>query len=238
MRAKTRWVFSMVKRVIAFETAHPSDDASHAAAVDSLKELYATLPTVVEVENLGRRTERQSTARRKDARENLLRQARHLVRVAEIAQRTEPALKGSFVPPRHGAPNRTFLDAARSLQPPLEANLELLLASGLGSTFQEEFTAGLTAFEEASQTSTESRNAHIEGRNGLLALADACRQLVWVLDGLNKGRFRDLPDRLDTWRAASNVYGPVNRSGADAAAETPATEQVGEPTTSLDQNVA
>lgn len=63
----------------------------------------------------------------------------------------------------------------RSLEPPLQANIDLLLASGLGGTFQNELTASITAFEEASQSSDESQNSHIEGRSSLLALTSAGR---------------------------------------------------------------
>lgn len=234
MEAKTRRVFSMVKRVLAFEAADPSQDASHLAAVESLKGLYATLPALIDAESLGRGTERQATLRRKTARNNLLRQARHLVNVGERAQHTDPSLEGSFIAPRHDAPNRTFLDAARALQIPLQANLELLLTSGLGGTFQEEFAAGIAAFEEASRLSDESRNAHIQGRNTLIAVADECREVVRILDGLNKARFQELPDHLDTWLAASNVYGPVKRSAEEPAPDGEPTAPVGEPTTSIE----
>jgi hypothetical protein len=206
----------MVKRVIAFETTHPSDDTSHTAAVASLKGLIATLPTLVEVENAGRRTERQATERRRAARADLHRMTRHLMRVSEIAERTDPTLKGTFVAPRHGIPNRTFIDLIRSLQAPLAAHREILLASGLGSAFEEELAAAITTFDDASQASDESRNAHIEGRGALNTLAQECREVVWVLDGLNAHRYHDEPERLDAWKAASNVYGPVARSADDA----------------------
>ncbi|MEZ4379059.1 MAG: hypothetical protein R3B35_12325 [Gemmatimonadales bacterium] len=239
MQAKTRRILSMVSRVLAFEAARPSDDPSHVAVVDALTALTTRIPDLVEAENAGRRRERQATARRRELREGLLVQARHLDRVAEIATQTTPELAGSFAFPARQAPNRTFLAGMRSLLPPLQQHLDLLLASGLGRSFVEDLEAGLAAFAAASDESGASRNAHVDARSSLLAVAEQCRDLVGVLDGLNAARYAKTPERLAAWESARNVYGPVNRSsGSDADADVATPEAPATTTPPADEAVA
>ncbi|MCA9767433.1 MAG: hypothetical protein KC485_01240, partial [Gemmatimonadetes bacterium] len=91
--------------------------------------------------------------------------------------------------------------------------------------------AGLAAFAAASDESGASRNAHVDARSSLLAVAEQCRDLVGVLDGLNAARYAKTPERLAAWESARNVYGPVTRSsGSDADADV-ATPEAPAPTT-------
>lgn len=233
----------MVKRVIAFEDARPSDDASHTAVVTNLKALWEQIPALVDAEIIGRQSAHAASVQRRGTRRTLLGQARHLLRVAELAARTTPALKENLPVPSSNMPNQTFLNTVRSLVGPMEANLEVLMAAGLGSNFPAEFAAGITTFEAASFASGESRTEHIDARSQLTTTAEECRALVRVLDGLNTARYAQAPTRLTAWESASNVYGPVNH-GKDVDPATPAepdaaTDIVTEPTTTtLDEDAA
>lgn len=233
----------MVKRVIAFEDARPSDDASHTAVVTNLKALWEQIPALTEAEIIGRQSAHAASVQRRGTRRTLLGQARHLLRVAELAARTTPTLKENLPVPSSNMPNQTFLNTVRSLLGPMEANLEVLMAAGLGSNFPAEFAAGITTFEEASFASGESRTEHIDARSQLTTTAEECRALVRVLDGLNTARYAQAPTRLTAWESTSNVYGPVNH-GKDVDPATPAetdaaTDIVTEPTTTtLEEDAA
>lgn len=243
MQAATRRIVSMVKRVIAFEDARPSDDTSHTAVVTNLKALFGAIPALVDAEIVGRRVEHQATLQRRALRRKLLGQARHLIRVGAIATKTTPTLAGSFDGPSFNMPNQNFINMVRSLVGPMQANLDVLMAAGLGSNFPTEFEAGITAFEAASFATGESRTNHIDARSQLTTTTEDCRALVRVLDGLNTARYAQVPERLDAWESASNVYGPVNhgKDNTTPAVTDDATETdivVEPPTTTLEADAA
>lgn len=235
MDAKTRRTISMVKRVLAFETAHTSDDASQIAIVTKLQEIHSQLATLLETENAGRVEERAATNRRQRIRRDLKRQVRHLLMVVDIAAETDPDLAAHFVGPEAGAPNRQFYTVVRSLEALAREHEALLLTAGLGQTYLTDLTTNLEAFDAASAATDAGRGDHVDARSDLLAFTTKCIDLVRVLDGLNQARYIMTPERLRLWDSARNIYGPVGREGgaeeatpdapAAGASESPAADQ-------------
>jgi hypothetical protein len=144
---------------------------------------------------------------------------RHLVQVAEVAAKGEPALAGLFVmAPRH-APHRTFLTSAKGLLAAATAHEATLVPLGLGEGFVAEFRVGITAFEELSEEVHAGRRDHVGARAELAAIAEAISDLARLLDGLNRARYAEQPDLLAAWESARNVEGPF-RAKRDAVETT------------------
>lgn len=251
MQATTRRTQSMVKRVLAFEAARPSDDASHTSVVTKLQEQYTRFALLVEADNIGRQEERAATARRRRLRGEIGAQIRHLLTVVEAGKETDPDLTGQFVGPNSNTPNRVFYGAARTLQGRVAVHLERLLALGLGDTFQAELAEHLDAFDAASSATDDGRLGHVAAGSELRTVAARCRAMVDVLDGLNRARFPRESSELIAWESARNIFGPVTRGaartpvaepappdGEDAAGELEAPVTTGDATSTDDEAVA
>ncbi len=218
MRATTRRTQSMVKRVLAFEASRPSSDASHISVVTKLQEQYTRFAQLVEADNIGRQEERSATTRRKRLRGAIAAQVRHLLRVAEMGEESDPDLATHFVGTASNAPNRVFYGAARTLQGRVTSQLDRLLALGLGDTFPAELAENLDAFEAASAATDDGRLEHIAAGGELRTVAGRCRAIVEVLDGLNRARFPRESSEIVAWESSRNIFGPVSRSETTAAA--------------------
>jgi hypothetical protein len=220
MNAVTRRKLSMATRVLDFEQAHIATDVGHVALVARFEALVTKADALALRQRGGTLSERAATNRRLQFRDAITRQLRHLVQVAEVAAKGEPALAGHFVAAPRQAPHRTFLTAAKTLLAAATTHEALLVPQGLGERFVAELGTGVTTFEALSETIHAGRRDHVGARAELQAVSEEIGEVVRLLDGLNRARFDGQPELLAAWESARNVEGPFRAPREEA--ETPA----------------
>jgi len=72
------------------------------------------------------------------------------------------------------------------------------------------------------------RQTHVGASAELRALADEIVQIVRVMDGLVRHRFRNNPEALAAWESASNIPGPFRPAKPEGSEGTPPAGGTGE----------
>lgn len=224
MRSDRRRTFSMAARALGFAVANPSSDASYTSLVAQLKDRLDQAGDIAVQQNDGTSNERGAITQRMKLRRTLEGvMLPHLIRVAEMAAESHPELVNAFIRPRYGAPARTLIAAARSLEAAAVANKDLLLSFGLGDTFLDTLAAVLGQYDALTDAAHAGRRAHVSARAELDVLGIECARLVRILDGIFRARFADDPQSLATWESSRNLPGPFARHvEAPVPAPTPA----------------
>ena len=147
----------MAARALDFATAHPAADPGFATVLKRLGDIVARADAMAMQEQDGHTAERAAIARRHEVRNSVRRsQLRRLVRLAELAAKTNPEMKGKFFLPPGDIPNKPFLTAARSLLAAALPYRDLLVSLGLGETYIEDLT-------KATEDSTAPRRPRMAG---------------------------------------------------------------------------
>lgn len=213
MKAEVRRKLEMAGRVRVFSRAHPFSDASYASVLAQFEERLQRAATLEEQERAGRVTSRAATKRRKELRgwvqSELL---RHLSRVGGVVGKDTPEVAERFRLPLPNASYQTFLAAARGMLAEARKSKEQLAKMGLTEGILEELTKSVEEFEEATEAARTGRLGHVGARADLQAVTGDLVELVGVLDGVNRFRFREDPELLAAWESARNVVGPFKRS--------------------------
>ena len=144
---------------------------------------------------------------------------RHLVRVAETAGREVPALAGKFKLPPQNRSHKSFLTAASLMVNDATRNRELLAKYGLSEALFAELAQAVGQYAEATVTAHTAKQDRIGARADMAAVTDELVQLVQVIDGICRYRFRDQPDLLAAWDNVTDILGPFRSKRTDP--ETP-----------------
>lgn len=212
MNAEHREVWEMGMKVQEQSQAHPDSSAGFAAAQGTLDGALAEFDAQATQERAGTILERNATARKRDIR-GMVRYTMlsHIARVAEAASKERPELARKFRLPRDNGSYQAFRTAARAMAEEAVAQKELLVRYGLSEPLLESLLKALEEFDEAMEQAAAGRRAHVGAGAKLSALAQQVKEVVRVLDGLNRFRFANDPEKLAAWESAINLAGPSRR---------------------------
>jgi hypothetical protein len=116
-----------------------------------------------------------------------------------------------------------FEGAIRAMQGAAEANKQVLVPYGLSGAVTVHLGELLDRFAKARELCDEGRVAHKAATQQLDELAQDLGSIIRTLDGRNRVRYKNDPQMLAKWIAASTVLG--TRGPADA--EVPGTPVAG-----------
>ena len=191
---------------LEFSEANPDPSPGAVIAVTALKDGLERAGEAVERQRSGVLQVRAATARKEELRQTVERTLLpHVARVAQRASREIPELAQTFV---FNPGTRTYLafrTAARGMAAEAETHKELLVKYGLAETVFENLLQALDQFDAAVESGQQGRQMHVGASAEISAVADEVVEIVRVLDGLNRYRFRNDPKLLAAWDSASNV---------------------------------
>src|ERR1041385_8974439 len=124
------------------------------------------------------------------------------------------------LPPQDGS-HQAFLAAARDMVAEAADHRDLLVKHGMTESMLDDLGLALNQYEQATETAFGATRERIGARSQLHAIAAVLTDLVRLLNGLNRYRFRDQPELLDAWTSAINLLGP-SRGGPKPGTEPPA----------------
>lgn len=212
----------MAARARDFAIAHPVADPGFAIVVNRLDATVSEADAIAIQETDGRKNESAFRARRVDLKGSIGRtQLRRLVRIAELAAKDHPDLKGQFPMPAADMPNKSFLLAARGLLATAIPNKDLFVSLGIGDRFIEDLTQATDQLEAATATSHTGRTNHIAANADLPLLVRACIRDIDVVETFYRAAFPKDSDLLAAWLSARNVVGPFKHQAVVTPAPVP-----------------
>ena len=196
----------MGTRALDFSRAHPDASPGYTAAVTRLEERLARAQQLAAQQRDGLLQVRASTVRKVELRRTM-RQAHlsHLAQVAKVAAREVPELAQKLVLRPGTTTYLAFRTAARGMAAEAQNQKEMLVKHGLAETVLDNLVQALDQFDAAVESGAGGRQAHVGASAELRAVAEEVVQIVRVMDGLNRYRFLNDPERLAAWESASNV---------------------------------
>lgn len=219
----------MALRVRDFCDANPSADPSFVAVLGRLKEAIGRMQAVGSRQVNGLLSRHAATVNRQQIRRQLRDDLlRHLVTVAQDASATKPGLGDQVEVPGPSLSSARFFAASKAMLELGLAEQEVLLKHGLSPTLLDDLAATVKAYEASITASNSSREDHISARAELQRISEELLQLVRMLDGVNRYRFRNDPHRLVAWQAARHVVtGPQPKEGENPGSSSPGPAQSG-----------
>jgi hypothetical protein len=154
---------------------------------------------------------RQQVRRR--LRDDLL---RHLVTIARDVSAEQPALGDKFEIPASNLSSARFFAASKAMLELGSQEKEVLIKHGLSDKLLDDLATAVAEYEGTITATNTSREDHIGARAELQQVSDEVVQLVQMMDGINRYRFKGDPHLLATWEAAKHVV-----SGPQVKAEAP-----------------
>jgi hypothetical protein len=220
----------MGHRALEFSRANPLESSGYATALKQLEEQLARAGQLGQEQARGTGEVRAATARKEELKRLIRRsQLVHLAAAARRAAKETPGLAQKFDLPRMPSRGLAFRAAARAMVDEARQQKELFVKHGLVEDILQTLGQSLDEFDQVVERGAEGRRIHIGAAANLDAVADEVVQIVRLLAGLNRYRFRTQPDLFAAWKAASNVVGPpvpggqtASRAKADSTSSTPA----------------
>jgi hypothetical protein len=193
-------------RVLEWSREHPDTAPGYAAAVSRLEDRLRRAEVLAEQQRNGILEVRRATRRKEELRRTM-KQAHlsHLASVAEVASSEEPELVQKFVLPRRVNTYLAFRTAARGVVAEAESRKEMLVKHGLSETVLQDLIQLLDEFDLVVEQGTQGRAAHVGASAELDNVAAEVVQIVDVMDGLNRSRFRRNGEFLGSWTSVSSV---------------------------------
>jgi hypothetical protein len=219
MNAEVRRRIEMAERARDFSRANPFQDPTSATVVGRLEELVTRANALANQESAGRITRHAATVRRADLRRELVSHfLRPVVRAAELASRQRPDMLGKFRLPSTSANSKAFFMAARNMVTAAVADRELFASLGISDTVLEDLGRAVNEFEQATEAAHTGRSKHVGARADLKQVTADIMDLIGVVDGLNRHRFREDKEKLAAWDSERNVIGPLRPKPAETPA--------------------
>jgi hypothetical protein len=194
--------------------ANPTDDPSFTAALARLDGLLQRAKDAAarQLEGLTRSRAAAAAAQaiQASARRTHL---PHFGRVAVLAAAEKPELAPAIRRPRDVRTVRGFRTTAGAYVAMAQANQELMVKHGLALPVLNDLIALLERYDQTVALKLEARHLHVGATAELNSTADQIVQVVQVMDGYQRLRFAQDPDRLAKWESASSL-GPDRRSSA------------------------
>ncbi|MEP6689463.1 MAG: hypothetical protein ABJC36_14025 [Gemmatimonadales bacterium] len=214
---------NMAVRVRDFCETNPSADPSFVSVLGRLKEAIDRMVSLGSRQVSGLLSRHASTVNRQQIRRGLRNDLlRHLVTIAQDAAAEKPGLGDQFEIPGHNLSSARFYAVAKAMLELGVAEKEVLIKHGLSDQLLNDLAVAVAEFEGSITATNTSREEHIGARAELQQVSDEVLQLVQMMNGINRYRFRGDPHLLVAWEAAKHVVsGPQVKSEAPAAPEAP-----------------
>ena len=178
----------------------------------------ARAETLITQQRAGQIAVHSATARRLELRRALqVTLLRYLIRVGEAAAKVKPELALQFELPSLTTPRKSFLSSVKAMLQLAETEREFLLSVGLSELALTDLKREVTEYEGTIETANSGRSAHIGATADLDAVSAEIMNLVRILDGLNRYRFRDDSELLAAWSNASRLPVRVRSPEAEPA---------------------
>jgi len=225
---------NMAVRVRDFCDTNPSADPSFVSVLGRLKEAINRMVALGSRQVSGILSRHASIVNRQQIRRRLRNDLlRHLVTIAQDASAEKPGLGDKFEIPGHNLSSARFHAAAKAVLELGVAEKEVLVKHGLSDTLLDDLATTVAEFEGSITATNTSREEHIAARAELEQVGDEVLQLVQMMDGVNRYRFRGDPHLLVAWEAAKHVVtGPQPKDETSTTPASPsqpsATGQTGE----------
>jgi len=209
---------NMAVRVRDFCDTNPSTDPSFVSVLGRLKEAINRMVALGSRQVSGILSRHASIVNRQQIRRRLRNDLlRHLVTVAQDASADKPGLGNQFEIPGSNLSNARFHAASKAMLELGVAEKEVLVKHGLSDKLLDDLATAVAEYEGSITVTNTSREDHIGARAELQQVSDEVVQLVQMMDGINRYRFRGDPHLLVAWEAARHVV-----SGPQPRSETPA----------------
>jgi len=205
---------NMAVRVRDFCDTNPSTDPSFVSVLGRLKEAINRMVALGSRQVNGLLSRHASTVNRQQIRRRLRNDLlRHLVTIAQDASAEKPALGDQFEIPGFNLSSARFYAASKAMLETGIAEKDVLLKHGLSEKPLDDLATAVAEFEGSITATNISREDHIGARAELQQVSEEVLQLVQMMDGINRYRFRGDPHLLVTWEAAKHVVsGPQVKS--------------------------
>lgn len=220
MDAEVRRKIEMATRVRDFALAHPFPEPSYAKVLARLEAGLTRADSLVTQQRAGRIATRGAAARKRELRNAIQSQLlRHLVRIGEQAAKERPELAGRFRLHDSGSTHKSFLTATRAMLAEAQGAKDLFVSLGLAERLLDDLGEAVALFEGAVQAGHAGRRDHISARAELDLVSRELSEVVGVLDGLNRYRFRKNPEVLAAWNNARDLLVRGRPRGGESGGE-------------------
>ncbi len=209
----------MAVRVRDFCDTNPSADPSFVSVFGRLKEAISRMVALGSQQVSGILSRHASTLNRREIRRRLRNDLlRHLVTIARDAAADKPGLGDKFEIPGHNLSSARFYAASKAMLDLGVAEKELLIKHGLSDKLLDDLAAAVVEFEGSITATNTSREDHVAARAELQKVSEDVLQLVAMMNGINRYRFRNQPHLLVAWETAKHVVtGPQPKAPATPA---------------------
>jgi hypothetical protein len=230
MERRTRSSITTGTSVKKFSVAHPMESSGYQAAVAGLDGALREAGTLEDQQREGIITERRGVAVRRGVIDRVWEvHLPHLWAAARRAEREQPDLARTF----RLKPTKSTIAARRaaagSMLDAAQANKEVLVRYGMDDSVVNDLVLALAEFDAANEQCIAGRGAHVGATARLQVVGQEIVELVRVIDGLNRVRFRNDEALLAEWvsmstRRAESKGGPAEETGPVAGSPLPASE--------------
>jgi hypothetical protein len=201
-------------------TPDPEADEGYLSLVKREKDVVELMRSVAMEQRAGLLDKAAGSAEKSRLRQDT--RTGPMAALAEVAKRArkdhrDVAMKFRYKPGQQSYV--AFEGAARSMLTAAEANKETLLPYGLSSTVTVSLTELLGRFAKARELCDQGRIAHKTATHRLEVLAQDLGSIIRTMDARNRVRYKDDPQTLAKWVAASTVLG--TRGAAAGVGEDP-----------------
>jgi len=217
MERRTRSSITMGTSVKTFSVAHPMESSGYQAAVAGLDGSLKEAGTLEDQQREGIITERRGIAVRRAVIDRVWQvPLPHLRAAARRAEREQPDLARSFrlKPTKNTIAARRA--AAGSMLDAAQANKEVLVRYGLDDSVVNDLVQALAEFDAANEQCIAGRGAHVGATARLQGVGQEIVELVRVIDGLNRVRFRNDAALLAEWVSMSTLRAEPKGGSAEA----------------------
>jgi hypothetical protein len=221
MNAEVRRTLEMADRALTLCREFPDDgDPGYSAGVVRLGDLVGQGEVLKLAQRDGTATARLATEEKRRLRRTILQShVPHLAGVSELAAREKPDARTWFVVGRGRNTFAAFTTAVRSMLERAEGEKELLVRHGLSPRVLDDLRAKLAELDAAARQGSDGRKTHVGARRALEQVAAEAFDVVKTLDGINRIRFANDPQRLAQWENASTVRATPQRAAQDGQGE-------------------
>lgn len=192
-----------------FCRANPSDNPSVTPILARLEGRISRAEILMAQQRAGELTVRTANGNRKAIRKDM---QNHLlpalIEVAGDVAKEEPSLVGRFRLPALNTAKVALVTQVRGMVAEAKAHEELFIKHGLEPTLLEELTKAVDEFEALQEKAHAGKRDHTGARAELVEVMAEIMELIHLLDGLNRYRFRRDAEKMGAWRSARNVFGP------------------------------
>ena len=222
MQAEIRRKMATGLTALNFSKVHPEVSAGFATTLKGLEGLVANADGLATRQRAGIIAERNAHAQKRELKDAIGRtHLHHLFRVAKVAGTAEWALPLKFRQPTERRSLQGFRTAARAMVVEAQVNREVLIGYGMSEELVADLVLPLDQFDAAMDAAVAGRSAHVGARVELEVVVQEMMEVVEVLDGRNRFRFKDDAELLAAWESAGNVV-TLKPGTADGPTSVPA----------------